>query len=93
MIVVFTLWDQIGGQSHVDAIPWQWKLLLGPGLAFISVRATAAAVDGESAWNGKTIAWITAAITLILVMGSLTYYQHLNEPPDENEPAIEHTRA
>ena len=43
LIAVFVLWSQVGGQSHLDLMPWYLKLCLGAGAAFAAVRASAAA--------------------------------------------------
>ena len=29
LIAVFVLWSQVGGQSHIDLMPWYFKLGLG----------------------------------------------------------------
>ena len=34
LIAVFVLWSQVGGQSHLDYMAWQVKLLLGGAAAF-----------------------------------------------------------
>src|ERR1019366_7914913 len=57
LIAIFVLWSQVGGQGHLDLVPWHLKLLLGGGAAFCVVKATAGAVAGERAWNGKTLRW------------------------------------
>jgi len=31
VIAVFVLWSQVGGQSHLDLMPWYVKLGLGAG--------------------------------------------------------------
>ena len=54
LIAVFVLWSQVGGQSHLDLLPWTVKLGLGLAAAYGMVRATAASVSGDRAWNGQT---------------------------------------
>ena len=44
LIAVFVLWSQVGGQRHLDLMPWYFKLGLGGGAALAVVKATAAAV-------------------------------------------------
>ena len=39
LIAVFVLWGQVGGQSHLDLIPWYLKLGLGMASAFAAVKA------------------------------------------------------
>jgi len=51
LIAVFLLWSQVGGQTHLDLMPWYLKLGLGGGVAFATVKATAASVSQERAWE------------------------------------------
>jgi len=85
LVAVFTLWSQVGGQYHLDLMAWYWKLIFGPALAFIVVRATMAAMSGQRAWNLKTLAWLILALALIAMMAAVTYYYHLYEPADEDD--------
>lgn len=87
LIAIFVMWGQVGGQSHVDSIPWQWKLGLGTLLALAVVKATEAAT-GDSLWNRWFVLWSIAVLLCILGMGWLTYYQHLHEATEE-EPEVE----
>jgi hypothetical protein len=64
---------------------WYWKLFLGAGIAFAAVKATAAAVAGQRAWNGRTLRWISIILALALACGAVTYYYHLTEPPPDDE--------
>ena len=77
LIAVFVLWSQVGGQSHLDYMAWQWKLALGGGAAFAAVKATAASVAGEHAWNGKTLRWLGILLVLLVACGLASYYVHL----------------
>jgi hypothetical protein len=85
LIAVFVLWSQVGGQGHVDLIPWFVKLGLGAGAAFAIVKATAAAVGGERAWNGGTLKWFGILLALLIGCGLVTYYVHLYEETDEGD--------
>ena len=87
LCAVYVTWSQIGGQSHLDTMDWYMKLIPGVLLAWLIVKATAAAVRGETAWNGATLRWLSASLILIMLMAAMTYYQHLNEPPPEEEEA------
>ena len=51
LIAVFFLWSEIGGQGHLDLMPWYLKLGLGTGVAYAAVKATAAAVAQERDGN------------------------------------------
>ena len=67
LVAVFVLWSQVGGQSHLDLMPWYLKLGLGAGAAFAAAKATAAAVSHDHTWNGATLKWF--GITLALLIG------------------------
>ena len=64
---------------------WYWKLLFGPALAFVIVRATMAAMAADRVWNTRTVAWLVSALALLALMGAVTYYYHVYEPADEDE--------
>ena len=85
LIAVFVLWSQVGGQGHVDLVPWAVKLGLGGGAAFAIVRATAAAVAGQRAWNGGTLKWIGILIALLIGCGLVTYYVHVYEEQQDED--------
>ena len=85
LLAVFFAWSQIGGQSHLDLMPWYLKLLLGGGVAFACVRATAAAVGGKSAWNGGTLKWCGILLALLVGCGLATYYVHVYGEQDEQD--------
>ena len=83
---VFVLWSQVGGQNHLDMMPWHWKLVLGAGAAFAATQAAMAAVSRERAWNGRTLRWLGILIALLAGCGLASYYCHINEEDsDEDE--------
>ena len=86
LIAILSLWSQVGGQGHLDLMPWYTKLLLTVGAGVAVVRATAAAVAGERAWNAKTMAYLLLTLALGMVMGAVTYYYHVHEN-DEDDAA------
>jgi hypothetical protein len=93
LIAIFLTWSQVGGQSHVDLLPWWVKLALGMATAFTIVRSAAAAVAGEKPWNGQTLKWLGLTVALGVACGMATYYAHTyleetDEPGSEAEPAI-----
>jgi len=85
LIAVFVLWSQVGGQSHLDLMPWYLKLGLGAGAAFAGVRATMAAVAHEHAWNGSVLKWFGIMLALLVGCGLASYYYHLYGETDEDE--------
>jgi hypothetical protein len=88
LVCVATVWPQVGGQGHLDLMPWYTKLLLTGGLALVIVLGTASAVAHERAWNAKTIACLVLALMITGGMGAATYYYHLheNDDTDSTEP-------
>ena len=85
LMAVFVLWSQVGGQGHLDLIPWHIKLLLGSGAAFCVVKATLAAVTGERAWNGRTLRWVGILLVVLTGCGLASYYVHLYDEDDEDQ--------
>ena len=81
-ISIMELWSQIGGQGHLDLMPWYVKFGFVFGLAITTVAGTASAVGHDSAWNAKTIASLLIALLLAGGMGAVTYYYHLHENDD-----------
>jgi hypothetical protein len=92
LITVFFLWSQVGGQTHLDLMPWYLKLGLGAGAAFATVKATAAAVGREHAWNGSTLKWFGILLALLLCCGLASYYVHVygesDEDPQDQVPSV-----
>lgn len=86
LVAVFVLWSEVGGQTHLDLMPWYLKLGLGAGAAFATVKATSAAVSHERGWNGQTLRWIGILLLLLLGCGLASYYYHVyGEDEDDNE--------
>jgi len=85
VIAVFILWSQVGGQSHLDLMPWYLKLGLGVGAALAAVKATSAAVAGPTAWNGGTLKWFGVMLLLLAGCGMASYYCHMYLESDESD--------
>jgi hypothetical protein len=85
LLAIFVLWSEVGGQSHLDLMPWYLKLGLGAGAAFAVVKATAASVKGPSTWNGATLKWFGIMLALLLGCGLASYYMHVYEENDEED--------
>jgi len=84
LLSILELWSQVGGQGHLDLMPWYTKLLFTVGLALVTVAGTASAVAHERAWNAKTMACLLLALMLALGMAGVTYYYHLHENDDND---------
>lgn len=84
VIAVFTMWSQVGGQGHLDLMPWYWKLGLGGALSGAIVALTDGLATRERAVNRRSVFWAVVIVGLVTAMASVTYYYHLNEPVDED---------
>jgi amino acid permease len=85
LLAITVVWDQVGGQGHLDLLPWYAKLILIVGFALVTVLGTAAAVSHERVWNGPAIAYLVLAILLLFAMGGVTYYYHLHEDDEDSD--------
>jgi len=83
LLAISLVWGQVGGQDHLDLMPWYDKLVLTFALALVIVLGTAAAVAGERAWNGTALACLVIAVLIACAMGAVTYYYHLHEDDDQ----------
>ena len=87
VMAIFVIWAQVGGQGHLDLVPWPVKLGLGLAAAYGVVRTTAASVSGDRAWNGQAVRWLGLTLALLAACGYASYYAHLNlEETDEEDP-------
>lgn len=86
-IAYLQLWVQVGGQAHLDLMPWAVKLALVLALGIATVMGTVAAVNHEKAWNAKTTASLLLGLVLAAGMALVTYYYHLHE--NDEVPATE----
>jgi hypothetical protein len=78
------MWSQVGGQNHLDLLPWTVKLALGVAAAYGIVRATIASVSGDRAWNGQTVRWLGLTLALLAACGYASYYAHINLEGDDD---------
>src|ERR1700675_5175235 len=91
LLAITVVWGQVGGQDHLDLMPWYDKLVLTFALALVTVLGTVASVSSEKAWNGTSIACLVMAILIACAMGAVTYYYHLHE--DDEAPDAENGMA
>ncbi len=85
LIAILSLWSEIGGQGHLDLMPWHIKLVCILGLAWCCVRFTAGMVEQNKVWTRRTIAWFVGILLVGIAMGGITYYYHLHEEPDDDD--------
>ena len=85
LIAIFVLWSEVGGQSHLDLMPWYLKLGLGAGAAFAAAKATAAAVSHTHTWNWATLKWCGITLALLVGCGLASYYYHVYGEADEED--------
>ena len=91
LIAVFVLWSEVGGQSHLDLLPWHVKLVLGAGTAFCAVKATAAAVASDRPWNSRTLKWFGLTVLLTIGCGIASYYAHVYLEEDDTDQEQDNT--
>jgi hypothetical protein len=85
VVTTLELWSQVGGQGHLDLMPWYTKFGMTVGMAVVAVMGTISAVAHERAWNAKTFACLLLALMLAGGMAACTYYYHVHEN-DNAEP-------
>jgi hypothetical protein len=85
LLAMLALWSQVGGSDHFDLTPWYFKLVLTAGAAFAIVKATAAAVARESAWNSGTLKWCGVLLAILIACGMVTLWVHRNLEDDQGD--------
>jgi hypothetical protein len=84
VLTIFTLWGEVGGEGHLDLLPWYIKLICVLGSAWCCVRFTAGIVEQSKVWNRRSIGWLLGIVFFAVAMGSITYYYHLHEEPSDD---------
>ena len=85
LIAATVVWEEVGGQGHLDLMPWYLKLLLMSGFCWSVVRFTAAIAQPGTWRTRRALRWLCAVLGTVAVMGLVTYYYHLHEPADEDD--------
>lgn len=85
LIAILNVWSEIGGQGHLDLMPWHIKLACIVGLAWCCVKFTAGLVEQSSIWTRRTVTWFVCMLLFGIAMGGITYYYHLHEEPEEDD--------
>jgi hypothetical protein len=85
LIAIISLWSEVGGEGHLDLMPWYVKLGCILGLAWCSVRFTASIVEQQKVWTRRTVGWFAGILLFCVVMGGITYYYHLHEQQEDED--------
>jgi hypothetical protein len=85
LVAILDVWSEVGGQGHLDLMPWYIKLACVFGLAWCCVRFTASLVEQSRVWTRRTIAWFAGILLVGIAMGGITYYYHLHEEPEDDD--------
>jgi hypothetical protein len=85
LMAILSLWSEIGGQGHLDLMPWYTKLICILGLAWCCVRFTAAIVEQQKVWTYRSVSWFAGVLLCCAVIGGITYYYHLHEESDQGD--------
>jgi hypothetical protein len=85
LIAIISMWSEIGGEGHLDLMPWYTKLGCIVGLAWCCVRFTAGIVEQQKIWTRRTVGWFMGILLFSIAMGAITYYYHLHEEQDDGD--------
>ena len=85
LIAIISLWSEVGGEGHLDLMPWYTKLGCIVGLAWCCVRFTASIVEQQKFWTRRTVGWFAGIFFFCIAMGAITYYYHLHEQQDDGD--------
>jgi len=85
LIAIVILWSEVGGQGHMDLLPWYSKLSCVLALAWCCVRFTAGMAEQPQIWNRRSTGWFVGIILVGITMAGITFYYHLHEVPDETD--------
>ncbi len=85
LIAVTVAWEEIGGQGHLDLMPWYVKMVVIGGFCWAFVRFSAALARPGKWRTGRALGWLIAVLAMVAAMGLITYYYHLHEPPDDSD--------
>ena len=90
-VAAVTGWYLIGGTGHFEVTAWYLKSGLCLAWAASVTAAVHKCLKPETNWQTKAARWVMAAVLISVAMGSVTYYYHLQEPPDEEATDEEST--
>lgn len=89
---IYTMWSEVGGQYHLDLMFWPWKFGLSITASLLIVAITGNLVQNNGAITRYALTLCSFLIVVIVVAGIVTWFYHLNEPPNpddqsDDEPA------
>lgn len=84
LIAIPTAWSEIGGQGHLDMMPWFLKMALIVASSWAFVRFSAALARPAGTRKRRAALWLLALLTVTAGMALVTFYYHLQEPDDED---------
>ena len=85
LIATTVVWEEIGGQGHLDLMPWYTKLGLIGGFCWALVGFSGSLARPGRWRTRRSLFWLGAVILLATAMGLVTYYYHLHEPADDED--------
>jgi len=85
LVATTVVWEEVGGQGHLDLMPWYTKLGLIGGFCWTFVGFSGAIARPGKWRTRRSLMWLGAVIALLVAMGSVTYYYHLHEPADDDD--------
>ena len=85
LIASTVVWEEIGGQGHLDLMPWYTKLGLIGGFCWALVGFSGSLARPGRWRTRRSVLWLCAMIVLATAMGLVTYYYHLHEPTDDED--------
>ena len=88
LIATTVVWEEIGGQGHLDLMPWYVKLILIGGFCWALVGFSGALARPGRWRTRRSILWLCATIALAAAMGLTTYYYHLHEPTGDEDDDV-----
>jgi hypothetical protein len=89
-VAVFVVWGEVGGQGHLDIMPWHWKLICGIGTAASIVGFSQASAERERFWHRKSVVWFVLVLAFAAVIAGITVYTHETEPIEDDESSAAH---
>jgi hypothetical protein len=85
LIAIISMWSEVGGEGHLDLMPWYTKLVCIAGLASCCVGFTAGIVAQQKIWTRRSAGWFAGILLFCMAMGAITYYYHLHEEQDDGD--------